>query len=222
MSSPTYIAFLRGINVNGHRIIKMADLRACLEQQHHDDDDDDGVLSFTAVRTWLQSGNVLFQCPTCSDIATLEAKIAALLQKDFGFCDVPIMVRTSDSLREAVANNPFADKDPKRLFLAILEEAPAQARLDAMAEVDYSPEEYRVCDRFIYFYVPNFAKYKLDTTLFEKRLGVVATSRNWKTANKLIELSQAEQSPAAKTKVTGKDVTERVVKRRQSARKRKR
>ena len=185
----TYVALLRGINVNGHRVMKMADLRASLE--HHSD-------SFSHVKTWIQTGNVIFQSSRNSQ--ELKEKMKEVILKDFGLDDVPVMIRTGQEIKEALANNPFAERESKRIFIAFLDQKPRQDLMDEMGRLDYSPEEYVLNNDMIYFYIPNFAKYKLDTTLFEKKLQLKASSRNWRTTTKLAELASAmELSEKAET-----------------------
>ena len=187
----TYVALLRGINVNGHRVMKMADLRASLE--HHSD-------SFSHVKTWIQTGNVIFQSSRNSQ--ELKEKMKEVILKDFGLDDVPVMIRTGQEIKEALANNPFAERESKRIFIAFLDQKPRQDLMDEMGRLDYSPEEYVLSEKndMIYFYIPNFAKYKLDTTLFEKKLQLKASSRNWRTTTKLAELASAmELSEKAET-----------------------
>lgn len=179
-----YVALLRGINVNGHRIIKMAELRSSLEQE----------ASFSSVQTWLQSGNVLVRTRLVLDPKEVGRRIRAVIEKDFGLDDVPVMIRTTQQIQDTISRNPFSAKpyEAKRIFVAFLNELPCPELLKAMDQMDYGKEEYVINKELkaIYFYVPDFAKYKLDTTLFEKKLKIQATSRNWKTTNKLVELSK--------------------------------
>lgn len=180
----TYIALLRGINVNGHRRIKMADLRACLEGDNADD-------SFvTPVRTWIQTGNVIFQSPR-STTTELEVKMQALISQEFGFDDVPVMIRTVEELQGILSpsNHPFADQESKRVFVAFLDQSPSAERVAAMQRINYQPEAYVIDRRNIHFFIPNLARYKLDTTLFEKMLQVHATSRNVRTLHKLLAIA---------------------------------
>ena len=177
--------------MNGHRVMKMADLRASLE--HHSD-------SFSHVKTWIQTGNVIFQSSRNSQ--ELKEKMKEVILKDFGLDDVPVMIRTGQEIKEALANNPFAERESKRIFIAFLDQKPRQDLMDEMGRLDYSPEEYILSEKndMIYFYIPNFAKYKLDTTLFEKKLQLKASSRNWRTTTKLAELASAmELSEKAET-----------------------
>ena len=192
-----YVALLRGINVNGHRIVKMAELRASLER-------DDG---FTSVKTWMQSGNVLFQSTLRAEV--IDSKIREVLHADFALDDVPIMIRTAREIQETVASNPFLPPkhEAKRIFVAFLDRVPCPNLRKKMGQIDYSPEEYKLDEelKIIYFYVPDFAKYKLDTTLFEKKLEVIATSRNWRTVNKLAEMASSSSNATTAAAVPKKE-----------------
>jgi uncharacterized protein (DUF1697 family) len=88
----TYIAMLRGINVGRGKAVKMERLRTSFT-----------ALGFGEVRTYVQSGNVVFQSERKSElIRTIEAKI----QHDFGFT-VPVLIKTSKELAQIVRDNPL-------------------------------------------------------------------------------------------------------------------
>src|SRR5690349_2137395 len=90
----TYIAMLRGINVSGHKIIKMEQLRESLE-----------ALALQNVRTYVQSGNVVFQTPEKSS-ENLAKKIASRILSDFGF-SVPVLVKAAREIQRTIQKNPF-------------------------------------------------------------------------------------------------------------------
>jgi len=103
----TFIGFLRGVNVGGHRVVKMERLRALFEE-----------LGFGDVRTYIQSGNVFFDTKPTPRV-TLERKIAKHLEAKLGF-DVTVFVRTVAEVEELVARDPFAGMEPtadSRLFV---------------------------------------------------------------------------------------------------------
>ena len=79
---PIYVAMLRGINVGRGKVVKMERLRASL-----------GKLGFGGVRTYVQSGNVVFQSEQKS-AAEISKKIEAKILRDFGFA-VPVILKTS-------------------------------------------------------------------------------------------------------------------------------
>ncbi|WP_373230886.1 DUF1697 domain-containing protein [Cohnella sp.] len=90
----TYIAFLRGINVGGHKKIKMDHLKNIFE-----------ALKFENVRTYIQSGNVVFEA-TEQDGQTLVSKIVQAIEKGCSF-QVPVLIRTVEELEMIILQNPY-------------------------------------------------------------------------------------------------------------------
>ncbi|MEO0468036.1 MAG: DUF1697 domain-containing protein [Bacteroidota bacterium] len=173
----TYIALLRGINVSGQKKIRMAELREQLAE-----------LPYENIRTYIQSGNIVFDSQN-ENAAQLAQEIRNKIAGHYAF-DVPTLIRTPEELREAAQNNPFAAEDLKRVYLTFLESVPAQAQIDVLAEVDYSPEQYVIQGKSLYLFSPDGrGTSKLSNNLFEKKLKVNATTRNWRTLNKLIEMA---------------------------------
>lgn len=177
----TYIALLRGINVSGQKKIKMADLKLSLE-----------ALAFSDVVTYIQSGNIVFKADEKS-ISKLENSIHEKILKDFGF-EVPVLVKTPKELTHAMNNNPFKKdklKDEKLFYVVFLKDKPQAENIAKLETYDYSPEEYILDDKIIYYYAANGAgNAKMNNNFFENKLKVRATSRNWRTTHKLVELSQ--------------------------------
>lgn len=179
----TYAALLRGINVGGSRKVPMADLRTLMEGLGH-----------SGVRSYLQSGQAVFTADH-GDEESLAAELAGAIEKRFGFA-VDVIVRDHAYLRAIADNCPFpaADLEPKQLHVTYFS-APVDA--DRFAEIDqvaYLPEEFRLGDRALYLYVPDgLGRSKLAEHLSKPRLnkGVIATSRNWNTVVKLVEMTAA-------------------------------
>ena len=175
-----YIAILRGINVSGKNIIKMKDLKSELDD-----------LGFKNVITYIQSGNIVFEhekTPTNRLTAVIKQTIA----KKFKL-DVPVMVFETEQWKKILTNNAFLGEeniDITKLHVTFLSSSPstvfiAQINLDA-----YLPDQLIITNEAIYLYCPNgYGKTKLTNNFFEAKLKVTATTRNWKTANKLLELS---------------------------------
>ena len=175
----TYIALLRGINVSGQKLIKMADLRNSLAKAGYPD-----------AKTYIQSGNIILRSAE-TDPKVLEAEVKALILKDFGF-DVPTFVTTADYLEDTVQNNPFPDRETKKIYVSLLDQLPDQERVEALEALDFNPEEYVIDGMRVYLFAAlGAAKSKLSNNFFEAKLKVRATSRNWNTINKLIDLSKA-------------------------------
>lgn len=160
----------------------MADLRALYEAEGH-----------TSVTTYIQSGNVLFVSAAKRGDA-LSATMSAAIERHFGF---PVVVthRTATELAAVAKANPYAsiDADEKQLGVALLGGKPTAAAWKSLDPNRSAPDEFVRGDRAVYLHVPNsFARTKLTNAYIEKQLGVSATTRNWRTMNKLVELSQSE------------------------------
>lgn len=175
----TYIALLRGINVSGQKLIKMTDLKELFE-----------VRGFQNVQTYIQSGNVIFSSKEKSS-DKIKNIISNSIKQKFGF-DVGILILTSDMIEYVLRNNPFIKKKKEvdKLYVTFLAEQPSTDNIKKLNSIDYSPEEYILDGRVVYLHVPNgYGKAKLNNNFFENKLKVEATTRNWKTINKLWELS---------------------------------
>jgi uncharacterized protein (DUF1697 family) len=178
----TYAALLRGINVGGSRKLPMADLRTLMTG-----------LGLEDVRTYLQSGQAVFTSDH-GDEESLAAELASAIGKHFGF-DVDVIVRDHAYLKAIADNCPFpaAGLEPKQLHVTYYS-APVDA--ERFAELDtavYLPEEFRLGDRALYLYAPDgLGRSKLADALSRPALtqGVTATSRNWNTVAKLVEMTR--------------------------------
>ena len=164
---------LRGINVGGRAKVGMADLRAVFES-----------LGFDDVATYIQSGNVVFGSAKPVRPAAVEECIAAELG-----VHPTVVVRTAAEMAAVVQANPFlaAGIDVATLHVTFLADKP-KATVDVPAG---QPDELAVVGREVYLRCPNgYGRTKLDNTFLEKRLGVAATTRNWKTVTTLAEMAE--------------------------------
>jgi uncharacterized protein (DUF1697 family) len=177
---PAYIAMLRGINVSGQKIIRMAHLR-----------DSCAALGLRNVETYVQSGNVVFLALKKPPSA-LAKRISDAILRDFGF-PVPTLVKTSKELEDVIKGNPFLKErgiDPSKLHVTFLSELPAKSTLDNLAALPTKPDRFHLGRQVIYLYCPDgYGKTKLSNAAFEKALAVRATTRNWKTVTTLFEMA---------------------------------
>jgi uncharacterized protein (DUF1697 family) len=175
-----YISLLRGINVGGHKQIKMDKLRASFE-----------ALGFESVMTYIQSGNVVFKTGKRSS-AGLSKRIEERILSDFGF-SVPVTCRTAVELGRTIANNPYLKEpgiDPEKLHVTFLSAAPAAAALKKLADLTVAPDRFHCFGKEIYFHLPNGVSGSvLMKSPVDRVLAVVPTTRNWKTVNQLYALS---------------------------------
>jgi uncharacterized protein (DUF1697 family) len=174
----TYVALLRGVNVAGAGKVGMADLRQVFADAGHTD-----------VQTYIQTGNVVFAARgSASRIAPeLEQRIASELG-----LTTTVLLRSASDLTRVARNNPFVDRgaDPSSLHVTFLNGA---AGRDAPARLDVpgaAPDELVVSGKEVYVHCPNgYGRTKLNNTFVERRLGVQATTRNWRTLTKLLDLA---------------------------------
>ena len=174
-----HISLLRGINVGGKRKILMADLKALYAK-----------LGFKNVVSYIQSGNVIFEAKE-KDQVKIEEKIYTALKKAYEF-EVPVVVRSAEEMEAIIANNPFTvNSEEKSLHVTFLKEIPCMEHLEKIATFDYPPDKFKIVGKDVYiFCVGKYHKSKLTNSFFEKKLNVGTTTRNWKTVNKLLELSK--------------------------------
>ena len=174
----SYIAFLRGINVSGHKIIKMADLAKMFTD-----------MKFKNVKTYIASGNVLFESNE-KDVSKLEAKIEKEILKTFGF-DVVVFVRTREELENIVKLNPFAKikiEKPK-FYVLFMKEKFTKLKLPFFSE-KYAVEVIAALDNnFFCVARPDVVGSGGGANLFiEKEHKIPATTRNWNTIIKIMNL----------------------------------
>jgi uncharacterized protein (DUF1697 family) len=173
-----YVAMLRGVNVGGKQI-KMAALAALFSDLGHTD-----------VVTYIQSGNVVFTSPSRSADALARAS-EKRLAKDLGL-DARVLLRSRADLERVQRGNPLlrGGADPSKLHVTFLAAKPPAALVRAAGEFDAGTDDFRVVGREVYVHCPNgYGRTKINNTFFERKLATVATTRNWNTVNKLLELA---------------------------------
>ncbi len=176
-----YAAFLRGINVGGHRKLPMAELRSAVEG-----------LGFEQVASYVASGNVVFVADETNP-KKLTTAIETVIADNWGYDDVPVVVRSHDQLVAAFAASPHLDApiEPKHKFVALLSDTPSKKVLADIDGEALRPDVFTVDgDHAHVLLVNGAAKSKLTTNYLEKHLGVVATLRNHNTIAKVIALTQ--------------------------------
>ncbi|WP_151735766.1 DUF1697 domain-containing protein ['Paenibacillus yunnanensis' Narsing Rao et al. 2020] len=177
----TYIALLRGINVGGNKVIRMPELKALFES-----------LELRQVRTYIQSGNVVFECAETAAgplARALEEKIAGT----FGF-GASVLIRSREELEAAAAANPYplaAKEDYKRLYVSFLEQEPSADALERLMPYAGGPDKLTVVGRELYtLYEASISKSPLFKVRLDQILGTDMTTRNWNTVTKLAEMAR--------------------------------
>jgi uncharacterized protein (DUF1697 family) len=173
-----YIALLRGINVGGHNVIKMAALRECLES-----------LGLNNVKTYIQSGNVLFESEEGAD--KLCQRIEQAIKSVFGL-SIPVVLRTSLELDEMIKNCPFPTDhlaEGESVQVSFLKEELTKEGIDTLYSFKSEIDEYHLDGKDIYLYFRQSIR-DSKLALHLQKIGVPGTVRNWKTVMKLDSLAK--------------------------------
>lgn len=175
-----YLALLRGINVNGKNIIKMDDLKSLFQS-----------IGLSSIRTYLQSGNIIFQYLD-SDKKTIEKLIHEAIFSQWGM-SIPVFVYDSIDWQGIVANNPFTVDESKdsSFFHCTLFQPLLDINLEPLTwdRKKADNEAWEISHHVIYLYCPQgYGQTKLNNNFFEKQMKTDATTRNWKTMLALQEL----------------------------------
>lgn len=176
---PVIISLLRGINVGGHKKIKMAQLRELYES-----------LGLRSTRTILQSGNAVLVTKD-QDLSAIGAKIERGILDTFGF-EVQVLLRTAQEFRAIFEYLPFNEAElgqASKLAIVYLAESPTDDTLADLKTSIPGPEVIRAHGKELFITYPDgMARSKLTNQFIERRLGMTATARNWNTSQKILSL----------------------------------
>ena len=173
----TWIALFRGINVGGHNILPMAELKKILES-----------LNLSNVHTYIQSGNVVFDSEA-KVTGSLIKRITLRIEERYGFRP-HLLLLSRQELKTAIDSNPFpgAVSYPKTLHFGFLATPATNPNLKALGGAKSPTEEFELVDRVFYLHAPDgVGRSKLAANL-EKYLGVVVTARNYRTVEKIFSM----------------------------------
>jgi uncharacterized protein (DUF1697 family) len=177
-----HVALFRGVNVGGHQLVAMADLRERFAR-----------LGLGGARTLLQSGNVVFESEGRT-AAELEALLDREAARGLGLTTT-CHVRTAREWRSVIADNPFpaaAREDPGRLIALFVRRAPAPGALRALRAAIVDREEVRAVGRQLYLTYPDgIGRSRLTPAIIDAKLGERGTARNWNTVLKVGALALA-------------------------------
>lgn len=173
-----FIALLRGINVGGRSKVPMAELRALCEK-----------LGWGEVRTYIQSGNVVFEAS--GEAPALEAALEKALSAHFGFAPA-VIVRSAGRLKALAAANPFPEEsktEPGRVLIGLSKDKPKAGVADAIRLKAAAAERVEEAGGALWFHYPaGVGSSKLTPTLIDRAVGSPLTARNWRTISKLREM----------------------------------
>ena len=180
-----FVALLRGINVGGKNLIKMADLAACFQ-----------ALGFNAVRTYIQSGNVIFSTAE-TDQSRLASRLEMALSQAFQY-EANLVLRSLEQMRQIIAQAPggFGSQPETFRYDVIYLKEP----LSATEAMQYVLTKEGVDQAFPGEGVLYFSR--LISKASQSRLSRIVSSpiyqqitiRNWNTSARLLEMMQADNT----------------------------
>lgn len=173
-----YLALLRGINVGGNKKIKMAELKQMLEE-----------MGLSQVKTYIQSGNVLFVSDEEAD--SLQKRIEERIELTFGF-SAAVLLRTAAELNNVLEHCPFSFEslaEGESIHVSFLSAALSQEEIDTLSAISFAPDEFQIIGKEAYMLLrQSILDSKLPIQL-QKIVGTM-TARNWKTVLKLGALAE--------------------------------
>lgn len=178
METGRFVALLRGINVGGRALVPMAELRALAES-----------FGWEGVQTYIQSGNLIFEAAGAA--GSHERRLEAGLEQRFGKA-FPVIVRSDAAWAKLASSNPFAEaaeKEPNRLMLLVSKKPPAKDAVSAIQARARDGEQVAAAAGALWIHYPaGSGTSKLSPSLVDRLIGSPATSRNYRTVQKLAEL----------------------------------
>jgi uncharacterized protein (DUF1697 family) len=177
----TLVGLLRGVNVGGNCMLAMADLAALCTK-----------LGFADVRTYIQSGNVVFRTPLAAERA--QAALAQALATLMGR-PIDVMVRDADALRRVLAGNPFPRAEPAKVIVFFCATTVPKGLCDGLQGPDGEVVVAAGSQIYVH-YVQGQGRSKLK---LPKAVGA-ATARNLNTVSKLLAMTDAPGGPVTKAK----------------------
>ena len=171
----TYIVFLRGINVGGHKKILMKDLSLLFES-----------LGFENVKTYIQSGNVVFKA---KERNTIAQEIEEAINNKYGW-EVPTLVKSPSEIDAILKNCPFSEEKKVKSYFTFLFDTPSKEIIQEINNLNLPEEELIATKNCLYFYTAKgYGNTKYNSNFIERKLKSKATARNYRTMAKLLELS---------------------------------
>src|SRR5690606_25983683 len=173
----TYVVLLRGVNVSGKNLIKMALLKQVVT-----------AAGFTDVTTYIQSGNIVLKSGDTT--SQIEKDLALLISTHFN-CEVAVFCLDVSDLETALKNNPFpTDAPPNKVFITFLKQTPSPDLIQQLQMFEFSGGVYEVWEKVMSFSTPGgMGASKMSNNFLERKVKVIATGRNPNTIKKLIEFT---------------------------------
>ena len=180
MARDVYVGLLRGVNVGGNNKLPMKDLVEIVAEAGGEQ-----------VRTFIQSGNVVFRA-TAKVARAMPERVSAAILERHGF-NTPVVLRSAAALRAVRDNNPYlkAGAPEDKLIVLFLKDTPTPEAVASLDPNRWPQDEFQVVGTEVYaHYRHGMGCTKLTNAYFDSRLRTISTARNVRTLNKLIALTE--------------------------------
>ena len=179
MADQGWVALLRGINLGARNKVPMAELRRLLEESGYGD-----------VRTYIQSGNVIFTAKASSRDA-LARRLEQAVKDEFGVASA-VVLRTWEEIGKVAGAHPFGD-DGSKTHVAFLAQKPRAADVRALEQLEIGADRFELAGSDVYLHYPSGVQgSQLSGAVLERHLRVPATVRNWRTVTRLAEMAEVD------------------------------
>lgn len=167
----TFVALFRGINVGGNNIMPMKELVSLMTEN-----------GYTEVKTYIQSGNVVFNSEH-----EPHSELGELVEKKFGFKPEVLFLSKSELL-QIIENNPYSPVESKFCHFYFCKSFPEKADVSKLRELKADSEQFCIKGSVLYLHAPDGIGRSKLAAKAEACLGVSATGRNLNTVNKISEM----------------------------------
>ncbi len=174
----THILFLKGVNLGKHNKLNMQKLCVAL-----------GNSGFEEVRSFIQSGNIFLK--SRKKAATLEVEVKDVIKKIFNM-DIPVIGFDKKTYTAMINNFPFKENHKEWLensYCCFFSAVPHEKAIESFPTIDPGNDLFSLDKQVVYTLLEKkYHETQLNNNFFEKKLVVPCTTRNYKTASRILEL----------------------------------
>ena len=143
---------------------------------------------FPEVKTYIQSGNVFLK--SAQDRESIQSLVYKVILEKIG-ADITVIARTHDEIKDLFENNPFPIETSKRTYFTLFETMPEEDLIEEFIKLAKSPDEIVINQDSLYIlFATKYSDSKFNNNFIERKLNIAATTRNFNTISRLLELSE--------------------------------
>jgi uncharacterized protein (DUF1697 family) len=174
-----FVAFLRGVNVSGQKIIQMKELKLMFENA-----------GFKNVKTFIQSGNVIFES-AIKEQETIKTKIETFLNTSLGY-KVDVLLRSFKELKILINKNPFNKIQSDNNIKPYVTFTSGSFQNKIKLPLESSKKDIEIIQQsgldFFSLSKKINGKFGFPNSFIEKEFKVTGTTRGWPTVMKIFAI----------------------------------